>query len=53
MTIVASIIFILFLLFWVWFIVCSIIYKDKPADATGDQSERQKRNDDYNTDYYP
>ncbi len=52
-TYIANTLFILFLLFWVWFIVCSIIYRDKPSNDLTGQSERQKKNDDYNTDYYP
>ena len=36
-----------------WLIVCSIIYRDKPSNDLTGQSERQKKNDDYNTDYYP
>ena len=46
-------IFILFVLFIVWFIICSIIYRDKEGDNFLGQSDRQKKNDDYNTDYYP
>jgi hypothetical protein len=52
-TYIANTLFILFILFWVWFIVCSIIYRDKPSNDLNGQSERQKKNDDYNTDYYP
>jgi hypothetical protein len=52
-TYIANTLFILFLLFWVWVIVCSIIYRDKPSNDLTGQSERQKKNDDYNTDYYP
>jgi hypothetical protein len=46
-------IFILFLLFCVWFIVCSLIYGDRPTNDLSGQSERQNKNDDYNNDYYP
>lgn len=52
-TIIANIIFILFILFCLWFLICSIIYRDKPANDVSGQSERQKRNDDYNNYYYP
>ncbi len=30
-----------------------MIYRDKPSNDLTGQSERQKKNDDYNTDYYP
>lgn len=46
-------IFIIVILLCVWFIVCSIIYRDKPSNNLNGQSERQKKNNDYNTDYYP
>jgi preprotein translocase subunit SecG len=52
-TYIANTLFILFILFCVWFIVCSIIYRDKPSNDLTGQSERQKKNDDYNTDYHP
>jgi|LakMenEpi03Aug12_release.lakeMendotaPanAssembly.Ray.scaffolds.fasta_scaffold2868277_1 hypothetical protein len=55
-TYIANTLFILFILFWVWFIVCSIIYGYKPSndlDLTGHQSERQEKNDDYHFDYHP
>jgi len=52
-TYIANALFILIILFLVWFIVCSIIYRDKPSDDLTGQSERQKKNDDYNDNYYP
>lgn len=53
-TYIANGIFIIFILFWTWFVVCSTIYRHKPGnDSTGHQSERQKKNDDYDTDYFP
>jgi preprotein translocase subunit SecG len=53
-TYIANTLFILIILFWVWFIVCSIIYGYKPSnDLTGQKSERQEKNDDYNTNYHP
>jgi preprotein translocase subunit SecG len=53
-TYIANTLFIIIILFVIWFVVCSIIYRYKPSnDLTGQQSERQKRNDDYNNDYYP
>ncbi len=53
-TYIANTLFIIFILFIIWFVVCSIIYRDKPSnDLTGQQSKRQERNDDYNNDYYP
>jgi len=53
-TYLANTIFILFIIFCIWFIICSLKYGYKPSDdLTGQQSERQKKNDDYNTDYYP
>jgi len=52
-TYIANTLFILILLFWVWFIVCSIIYRYKPSNDLTCQSERQKKNDDYDTSYYP
>jgi heme/copper-type cytochrome/quinol oxidase subunit 2 len=53
LTYIANIFFILFILVIVWLFVCSIIYKDKPVDVGESQSDRQKKNDDHNTDYYP
>ena len=52
-TYIANTIFVIFLLFCLWLIVCSIIYRDKTSNDLTGQSERQKKNDDYNTDYYP
>jgi hypothetical protein len=52
-TYIVNVIFILFILFIVWFIICSIIYREKDGDDFSGQSDRQKKNDDYNTDYYP
>jgi len=52
-TYIVNVIFILFILFIVWFIICSIIYREKDGDDFSAQSDRQKKNDDYNTDYYP
>jgi uncharacterized membrane protein len=52
-TYIANTLFILHLLFWIWMIVCSIIYRDKPSNDLTGQSERQKKNDDYNTNYHP
>lgn len=46
------IIFFLFILFVIWFIACSILYGDKPTNDYNSQSERQKQNEDYNSDYY-
>lgn len=51
-TYIANIIFIIFILFCIWFMICSIIYRDKSSNDDSGQSERQKKNDDYNTDYY-
>lgn len=53
MVYVVNILFCSIFLFIIWFIVGSIIYKDKPSNDFTEQSERQKRNDDYNNDYYP
>ena len=50
---IANTLFIIFILFVVWFVVCSIIYRSQPSNDLTGQSERQKRNDDYNNDYYP
>jgi TM2 domain-containing membrane protein YozV len=52
-TYIANTLFIISILFIIWFVVCSIIYTDKPSNDLTGQSERQKRNDDYNNDYYP
>lgn len=53
-TYTANILFVIFILFMIWFVVCSIIYRYKqPDNLTGQQSERQERNDDYNNNYYP
>jgi hypothetical protein len=52
-TYIANTIFIIFILFCLWLIICSLIYKDKPSNNFIGQSERQKKNDDYNTDYHP
>ncbi len=53
-TYIANKLFIIFILFMIWFVVGSIIYRYKPSnDLTGHRSERQERNDDYNNDYYP
>ncbi len=52
-TYIANTIFILFILFFVWFVIGEIIYKDKPYNDFTGQSERQKKNDDYNNNYYP
>ena len=52
-TYIVNVIFILFVLFIVWFIICSIIYREKNGDDFSVQSDRQKKNNDYNTDYYP
>jgi flagellar biosynthesis/type III secretory pathway M-ring protein FliF/YscJ len=52
-TYIVNTLFIIIILFIIWFVVCSIIYKDKPSNDLTGQSERQKRNDDYNNDYYP
>lgn len=50
---IANSIFIIFILFCAWFMACSIIYRDKSLnDDSNTQSDRQKKNDDYNTDYY-
>ena len=51
-TYIANTLFIIFILFVIWFVVCSIIYRDQPSNDLTGQSERQKRNDDYNNDYY-
>jgi hypothetical protein len=51
-TYIANVLFIIIILFAIWFIVGSIIYGHKPVGGDS-QSERQKRNDDYNNDYYP
>lgn len=53
MVYVGNVLFCSIILFIIWFIVCSIIYRDKPSNDFTGQSERQKRNDDYNNDYYP
>ena len=51
-TYIANTIFVLVILFVIYLIVVSYIYRDKsPKDNTG-QSERQERNDDYNNDYF-
>jgi preprotein translocase subunit SecG len=52
-TYIANTIFVLFILFCIYLIVCSIIYRDKPFNDFTGQSERQKKNDDYDTNYYP
>jgi len=52
-TYIANTLFIISILFIIWFVVCSIIYTDKPSNDLTGQSERQKRNDDYNNDCYP
>jgi TM2 domain-containing membrane protein YozV len=52
-TYIANTLFIIIILFIIWFVVCSIIYIDKPSNDLTGQSERQKRNDDYNNDCYP
>ena len=52
-TYITNTLFIIFILFVIWFVVCSIIYRDQPSNDLTGQSERQKRNDDYNNDYYP
>jgi hypothetical protein len=52
-TYIANTLFIIIILFIIWFVVCSIIYIDKPSNDLTGQSERQKRNNDYNNDYYP
>lgn len=51
-TYIANTIFILFIIFCIWFIICSIVYSDKPCNDLSGQSERQKKNEDYDTDYY-
>jgi len=53
LTYIANTIFILMILFIIWIIVCSIIYKDKPYNGPDSQSDRQKKNEDYNDNYYP
>jgi len=51
---IANAVLIVFVLFCIWLLTCYIIYRDKSIDVTDDsQSDRQKRNDDYNNDYYP
>lgn len=54
MTFIANILFVIFILFCLWFIVSSIIYRHKVSNyLDGSQSERQKKNEDYNMDYHP
>lgn len=53
MELIANALFIIFILFCLWFIVGSIIYRDKTSPFEGSQSERQKKNEDYNMDYHP
>ncbi len=53
MELIANALFIIFILFWLWFIVGSIIYRHKESPPDGHQSERQKKNEDYNMDYHP
>ncbi len=52
-TYIANTIFILLLLFFACFVVGCTIYGDRPRNDFAGQSERQKKNDDYNNDYYP
>lgn len=52
-TYIANTIFVVFLLFCLWLIVISIIYRDKPSNDLTGQSERQKKNEDYNNNYHP
>ena len=54
MTFIANVLFVIFILFCLWFIVSSIIYRHKVSNnLDGSQSERQKKNEDYNMDYHP
>ncbi len=56
-TYIANGFFILFVLLHVWLIMGSIFYREKKDDDLtyngSGQSDRQKRNDDYNTNYHP
>jgi predicted membrane channel-forming protein YqfA (hemolysin III family) len=52
-TYIANGFFILIVLFNVWFIIGSIIYREKEPDDLSGQRDRQEKNDDYNTNYHP
>lgn len=45
---IANIFFILLILFCLYIILVSRIYRDKPSNDLSGQSERQEKNNDYN-----
>lgn len=50
---IANVIFIIFIIFFVFFVICSVKYRDKHTNDLSGQSERQKNNSGYNTDFFP
>ena len=50
---IANGVFIFIILFAIFLIVGYMKYREPPYDGFSEQSERQKRNDDYNNDSHP